>query len=45
VLLGAHWFTDVLVGWTTGTGWLGLVITSHRLYLTSMKGREVAKTA
>jgi membrane-associated phospholipid phosphatase len=37
VLLGAHWFTDVLIGWTTGTGWLGLVITSHRLYLTSTK--------
>jgi membrane-associated phospholipid phosphatase len=37
VLLGAHWFTDVLIGWTTGSGWLGLVITSHRLYLTSKK--------
>ncbi|MBT2501036.1 phosphatase PAP2 family protein [Curtobacterium sp. ISL-83] len=37
VLLGAHWFTDVLVGWTTGSGWLGLVITSHRLYLTSRR--------
>jgi membrane-associated phospholipid phosphatase len=35
VLLGAHWFTDVLVGWVTGTGWVSLVITSHRLYLTS----------
>jgi membrane-associated phospholipid phosphatase len=36
VLLGAHWFTDVAVGWTTGTGWLALVVTSHRLYLTSV---------
>jgi undecaprenyl-diphosphatase len=35
VLLGAHWFTDVAVGWTTGAGWLALIITSHRLYLTS----------
>ena len=35
VLLGAHWLTDVVVGWTTGTGWLALLITSHRLYLTS----------
>jgi undecaprenyl-diphosphatase len=35
VLLGAHWLTDVAVGWTTGTGWLALIITSHRLYLTA----------
>jgi undecaprenyl-diphosphatase len=39
VLLGAHWFTGVAVGWTTGTGWLALVITSHRLYLTSQDAR------
>jgi membrane-associated phospholipid phosphatase len=37
VLLGAHWFTDVLVGWVSGTGWVSLVITSHRLYLTSSR--------
>jgi membrane-associated phospholipid phosphatase len=37
VLLGAHWFTDVLVGWISGTGWVSLVVTSHRLYLTSSK--------
>jgi undecaprenyl-diphosphatase len=35
VLLGAHWFTDVAVGWTTGAGWLSMIITSHRLYLTT----------
>ncbi|WP_213813645.1 phosphatase PAP2 family protein [Glaciihabitans sp. dw_435] len=35
VLLGAHWLTDVAVGWVTGTGWLAILITSHRLYLTS----------
>lgn len=35
VLLGAHWFTDVAVGWTTGAGWLSVLITSHRLFLTA----------
>lgn len=34
VLLGAHWFTDVLTGWAAGIGWLGVVITAHRLHLT-----------
>jgi undecaprenyl-diphosphatase len=34
VLLGAHWFTDVLTGWAAGVGWLGVVITTHRLHLT-----------
>ncbi|MEF2977632.1 phosphatase PAP2 family protein [Subtercola sp. YIM 133946] len=35
VLLGAHWLTDVAFGWLSGTGWLALVITGHRLYLSS----------
>jgi undecaprenyl-diphosphatase len=39
VLLGAHWFTDVLMGWAAGGGWASLVITSHRLYLTTERGR------
>jgi len=43
VLLGAHWFTDVAVGWVTGTGWLSLIITSHRLYLSAQDDAEIAE--
>lgn len=34
VYLGHHWLTDVLVAWALGTGWLAMVITAHRLFLT-----------
>ncbi|WP_423919348.1 phosphatase PAP2 family protein [Frigoribacterium sp. 2-23] len=43
VLLGAHWFTDVAVGWVTGTGWLSLIITSHRLYLSTQDDDDIAE--
>lgn len=37
IYLGAHWLTDVLVAWALALTWLTVVITAHRLFLTSRR--------
>lgn len=35
VYLGHHWLTDVIAGWLIGIGWVAVIITLHRLWLTA----------
>jgi membrane-associated phospholipid phosphatase len=37
VFLGHHWLTDVAVGWTLGLAWVGVLVLSHRLFLTARR--------
>ena len=37
VYLGHHWLTDVVVAWLLGLAWLVVVVTAHRLYLTTRR--------
>jgi membrane-associated phospholipid phosphatase len=39
VYLGHHWLTDVVVAWLLALAWLVVVVTAHRLYLTTRRAR------
>ena len=39
VYLGHHWLTDVVVAWLLALAWLVVVVTAHRLYLTTRRLR------
>lgn len=38
VYLGAHWLTDVAMGWVLGLGWLTVIVTTHRAWITARRG-------
>lgn len=45
VFLGHHWFTDVVAAWVLGAAWLTVVITAHRLYLTTRERTDAEAVA
>jgi membrane-associated phospholipid phosphatase len=40
VYLGAHWLTDVLVGWTLAVAWVLILVTAHRLAASVERDRD-----
>lgn len=40
VYLGHHWLTDVVVAWALALAWLAVVITAHRLFLTTRRAER-----
>ncbi len=45
VYLGAHWLSDVVVGWTMALAWLALVLLVHQLLLRHMSPGPAATLA
>ncbi len=41
VYLGHHWLTDVVVAWALALAWLSVVVTAHRLFVTSRRAESV----